>query len=178
VPCAAPNVCDFLGGRCVPPEARCVLTGTPTVCGNNEFPPRCGPGSRCHSGQDCVPDAGCRRVVCDAEIRRVLPGAGAGAPTAQPFARVVPSLSSLARMTFGPDGRLYAVFGHEVYRFAGRTDLVARGLNFDWPRGFDGDIVVSQATITSTSAPVDDAGRAGPPSTRPPPRHPRHPRPW
>jgi hypothetical protein len=427
VPCAAPNVCDFIGGRCVPPEARCVLTGSPTVCGTSEFPPRCGPGSRCDSGRDCVPDAGCRRVVCDAsnfcrgadcpmlggggvqsltidplpdapagtpaglrpqatvkaeglcgltvtfelrkdlelfvsayndagiwrvplagapvkyvseaapiggvtadrsgtlyytlqdqgEIRRVVPGAGAGAPpTSQPFARVMPSLSSLARMTFGPDGRLYAVAGHEVYRFAadgsvaqtwtipdstfltgivfdrdgallaaqhwptvwrlapgaaafvryleatsavapdavdpwnegmtlgpdglvyvgifptgnlegvvyridppgraqrllglremqrdvpetqfagvhgaafgndgtlyfvnqntsgstreplgqvlalrpsGRIDLVARGLNFDWPRGYDGDIVVSQATATSTSAPVDEAGRA------------------
>ena len=65
-PCAAPSVCDFLGGRCVPPEARCVLTGTPAACGTSEFPPRCGPGSRCDARQGCVPEAGCRRVVCDA----------------------------------------------------------------------------------------------------------------
>ena len=66
VACAAPTTCDFLTGRCVPPDAGCVLTGTPMVCGTGEFPPRCGPGSRCDATRGCVADKGCARVVCDA----------------------------------------------------------------------------------------------------------------
>jgi hypothetical protein len=68
VPCAAPTVCDFLSGRCVPPESAqsgCVLTGTPVTCGEGEFPPRCGPGSTCEA-EHCAPAAGCKVVVCDA----------------------------------------------------------------------------------------------------------------
>jgi hypothetical protein len=426
VPCAAPRVCDFLTGSCVAPEASCVLTGTPVVCGTNEFPPRCGPGSRCDSGRECLPDSGCRKVVCDASnfcrgtdcpqvggggvqsvtldpiadvpagtrggvvpratvkadglcgltatfelrrdlelfvsayndraiwrvplsgapskyieeiepvggvaadrngtlyytrqsvgaIRRVRPAPGGGAPTTEVFASMPLTSFLLARMTFGPDGNLYAVASKSVYRLAadgtvaqtwmvidstfltgivfdrdgsllvaqhwpqvwrlppggtefvryvnagttvppdtlvpwnegmtlgpdglvyvgifpsgnlagiiyridppgmprrllglaemrrdvpatnfagvhgvafgndgslffvnqntsgstnepfgqvlalrpsGKIDLIAGGLNFDWPRGFDGDIVVSQATMTSTSAPVDPMGRA------------------
>jgi hypothetical protein len=66
VACAAPAVCDFLTGRCVPPGQPCLLTGTPVACGTGEFPPRCGPGSRCHPQQGCLEEAGCKRVVCDA----------------------------------------------------------------------------------------------------------------
>src|SRR5687767_736333 len=50
VACQAPAVCDFLTGTCVPPGQPCLLTGTPVVCGTGEFPPRCGPGSRCLPG--------------------------------------------------------------------------------------------------------------------------------
>jgi hypothetical protein len=424
VPCAVPSLCDFLSGRCVPPEARCVLTGAAAVCGSSEFPPRCGPGSRCDSGRDCVPEAGCRRVVCDASnfcrgadcpqlggggvqdvslepigevaagaavsaratvkaeglcglsvtfelrkdlelyvsayndsgiwrvplagppvrhvietqpiggviadrsgilyytlqdvgaIRRVSPTAAGVPPVPQPFAALPAGSYGLARMTFGPDGLLYAVAGKQVFRFSaagaiaqtwtipestfltgivfdrdgallvaqhwptvwrlppggtafekyldatptvpidtlapwnegmtlgpdgliyvgvfpsgnldgvvyrieamvrplrllglmemrrdvpetqyagvhgvafgndgtlyfvnqntatstreplgqvlarrpsGRIELHAKGFNFDWPRGYDGDIVVSQATAQSVSAPVDNAGRA------------------
>ena len=66
VPCAAPQLCDFLSGKCVAPSAACVLTGVPMVCGGGEFPPRCGPGSRCDGGRICVAEGGCQRVVCDA----------------------------------------------------------------------------------------------------------------
>jgi hypothetical protein len=65
VACAAPNTCDFISGRCVPPGAGCVLTGTPVLCGKGEFPPRCGPGSSCEADR-CAPAAGCAHVVCDA----------------------------------------------------------------------------------------------------------------
>jgi hypothetical protein len=425
VPCAAPKVCDFITGACVAAEASCVLTGNPVVCGSSEFPPRCGPGSRCDSGRECLPDSGCNKVVCDASnfcrgtdcpqvggggvqnvtldpiadvpagtragvspratvkaeglcgltatfelrrdlelfvsayndrgiwrvpltgapskyieetdpiggvaadrngtlyytrqsvgaIRRVRAGGGA-TPVTEVFASMPLSSYQLARMTFGPDGNLYAVAAKSVYRFAadgtvaqtwtvvdstfltgivfdkdgallvgqhwptvwrlppggtdfamyvnagptvppdtlvpwnegmtlgpdgrvyvgifpsgnlagivyridgpamprrllglaeirrdvpetnfagvhgvafgndgslyfvnqntsgstnepfgqvlalrptGKIDLIARGLNFDWPRGYDGDIVVSQATMTSASAPVDPMGHA------------------
>src|SRR5439155_639070 len=58
--------CDFLSGRCVPPDQGCILTGLPVPCGSGEFPPRCGPGSRCDPVNGCVEDGGCKRVVCDA----------------------------------------------------------------------------------------------------------------
>ncbi len=426
VACAAPKVCDFITGACVAPEASCVLTGMPAVCGTAEFPPRCGPGSRCDSGRECVADSGCRKVICDASnfcrgadcpqaggggvqsvtldplaevaagtrgglnpratvkaeglcgltatfelrrdlelfvsayndraiwrvplngapskyieeiepvggvaadrngtlyytrqtvgaIRRVRPGGGAGPPVTEVFASMPLDSFLLARLTFGPDGNLYAIASQKVLRFAadgtisqtwilpestfltglvfdrdgsllvaqhwplvwrlppggtdfamyvnagttvppdtlvpwnegmtlgpdglvyvgifpsgnlagivyrielparpqrllglaemrrdvpatnfagvhgvafgndgslyfvnqntststnepfgqvlarrpsGKIDLIASGLNFDWPRGFDGDIVVSQSTMTSTSAPVDPMGRA------------------
>jgi hypothetical protein len=232
VPCAAPKVCDFISGACVAPQAGCVLTGGATVCGSDEFPPRCGPGSRCAPDRGCLPDGGCGRVVCDASnfcrgadcpqaggggvhsvaldpvpdaapgaaggvklratvkadglcgltatfelrrdlelfvsayndkgiwrvplagmpsryvtetqpiggvaadrngtlyytlqnagaIRRVAPGGATGAMPAMPateaFATIPGSSYGLARMTFGPDGALYAVAAKSVYRFA------------------------------------------------------------
>ena len=66
VACVAPAVCDFLTGTCVPPGQLCLLTGTSVACGSGEFPPRCGPGSRCDPQRGCVEDGGCMRVVCDA----------------------------------------------------------------------------------------------------------------
>jgi sugar lactone lactonase YvrE len=75
-------------------------------------------------------------------------------------------------VAFGNDGSLFFVnqntsgatgeaFGQVLARRpSGKIDLVAGGLNFDWPRGYDGDIVVSQPTAASTSAPVDPAGVA------------------
>jgi hypothetical protein len=226
VPCAAPTTCDFLSGRCVPPDAGCVLIGTPVVCGSGEFPARCGPGSSCEA-ERCAPSAGCARVVCDASnfcrgadcpqtgtgggvkqltlaalpdipagapggvmatatvtadglcglsatfelrkdlelfvsayndkgiwrvpldgapshyvtetepiggvtadrtgalyyalqntgaIRRVRPTAGT--PTPEMYATPAPNLYGLARLTFGPDGLLYAVADKRVFRFA------------------------------------------------------------
>ena len=76
-------------------------------------------------------------------------------------------------VAFGNDGSLFFVnqntsgatnepLGQVLARRpSGKIELIARGLNFDWPRGFDGDIVVSQATTASTSAPVDMTGHAG-----------------
>jgi len=67
VPCAIPNVCDFLTGRCVPPGMACTLTGRAVDCGSGEFPPRCGPGSVCNmAASRCDVSPECRRVVCDA----------------------------------------------------------------------------------------------------------------
>jgi hypothetical protein len=75
-------------------------------------------------------------------------------------------------VAFGNDGTLYFVnqntsgstrepFGQVLARRpSGKIELFAKGFNFDWPRGYDGDIVVSQATAQSVSAPVDDQGRA------------------
>jgi hypothetical protein len=45
-------------------------------------------------------------------------------------------------------------------RPSGTIELVAKGLNYDWPRGYDGDIVVAQETVTSMAAPVDMTGHA------------------
>jgi len=425
VACEAPTTCDALSGRCVPPGASCVLTGKPVVCGDTEFPPHCGPGSRCENGQGCVAADGCARVVCDASgfcrgadcpqvggggvrqvtlaalpdvaagtaggikaeatvladglcglsatfelrkelelfvsayndkgiwriplggtpahyitetepiggitadrkgvlyytlqntntIRRVAPPTGGAAAVAEAFAMAPPGSGQLARITFGPDGLLYGVAGQRVFRFnadgtvaqtwtitgstfltglvfdkdgallagqhwptiwrlgpaamtfeayvdgtpavsptaigpwnegltlgpdgiiyvgvfpvgeldgviytirmgraerllglaemnrdvpetlyagvhgiafgadgtlyfanqntkgstgeplgqvlalrpSGKIELVAKGLNYDWPRGYDGDIVVSQETVTSTAAAVDMTGRA------------------
>jgi hypothetical protein len=75
-------------------------------------------------------------------------------------------------VAFGVDGTLY--FANQntagptseprgqvlARRPSGKIELVAAGLNFDWPRGYDGDIVVSQATMVSVSAAVDDKGHA------------------
>ena len=75
-------------------------------------------------------------------------------------------------LAFGVDGTLY--FANQntasstrqplgqvlALRPSGKIELIAAGLNFDWPRGYDGDIVVSQATVASISAPLDNAGRA------------------
>ena len=87
-------------------------------------------------------------------------------------------------VAFGNDGTLYFVNQNTststreplgqvlALRPSGQIELFASGLNFDWPRGYDGDIVVSQATAQSVSAPVDDRRpRPGRPRR---PRHPRH----
>jgi hypothetical protein len=75
-------------------------------------------------------------------------------------------------LAFGADGSLYFVnqntstntkepFGQVLaLRTSGKIELVASGLNFDWPNGFDGDIVAAQGTVQSVSAPVDPTGHA------------------
>ena len=75
-------------------------------------------------------------------------------------------------LAFGVDGSLYFVNQNTAddtreplgqvlaLRPSGAIELVASGLSFDWLDGFDGDIVVSQATVESVSAPVDRTGRA------------------
>jgi hypothetical protein len=75
-------------------------------------------------------------------------------------------------VAFGVDGSLYfanqntsgptsEALGQVLARRpSGKIELVAQGLNFDWPRGYDGDIVVSQATVASAQAAVDRDGHA------------------
>ena len=103
------------------------------------------------------PPARPTRLIGLAEMRRDVPET---------------SYAGVHGVAFGNDGTLYFVnqntsgstnepLGQVLARRpSGKIELIARGLNFDWPRGFDGDIVVSQATTASTSAPVDMTGRA------------------
>ena len=75
-------------------------------------------------------------------------------------------------LAFGADGSLYFVNQNTstdtkephgqvlARRPTGKIELVATGFNFDWPDGFDGDIVASQATVQSISVPVDAMGHA------------------
>jgi hypothetical protein len=75
-------------------------------------------------------------------------------------------------MAFGVDGSLYFVNQNTsgntgeavgqllVRRPSGRVELIAGGFNFDWPDGFDGDLVIAQITMANVSAPVRTGGTA------------------
>ncbi|MBI5513458.1 MAG: hypothetical protein HY909_06785 [Deltaproteobacteria bacterium] len=75
-------------------------------------------------------------------------------------------------LAFGAEGSLYFVNQNTdgdtrrpdgqvlVRRPDGSIALVGSGLNFDWPLGFDGDIVVGQVTLGSVSVPVREGGVA------------------
>jgi hypothetical protein len=103
------------------------------------------------------PQARPARLLGLAEMRRDVP---------------VTQFAGVHGLAFGVDGSLYFVnqntSGHTMeargqvlaLRPSKKIELVASGLNFDWPDGFDGDIVVSQATVQSVSAPLDAAGHA------------------
>ncbi len=66
--CAAPQVCDFLTGRCADPATACRVAGAPVVCGSGPNLSRCGAGSTCDTTVGrCVVASGCARLVCNAE---------------------------------------------------------------------------------------------------------------
>lgn len=56
------------------------------------------------------------------------------------------------RNTGEPDGQLI------VQRPDGTLALVAEGFNFDWPRGYDGDLIVGTRVVSSVAAPVSTDG--------------------
>lgn len=63
-PCEEPLLCG-VDGACVDPA--CALIGEVVSCGGGEFPPRCGPGTRCHeASESCVADMPCSDLRCDA----------------------------------------------------------------------------------------------------------------
>jgi sugar lactone lactonase YvrE len=90
------------------------------------------------------------------------------------MARDVPAVqyAGVHGLAFGADGSLYFVNQNTsgatqeprgqvlVQRTNGKIELVASGFNFDWPNGFDGDIVAAQGTVQSISALVDAMGHA------------------
>ncbi len=66
--CAAPQVCDFLTGRCADPATACRVAGAPVACGAAPNLAHCGAGSACDAATGrCVAASGCARLVCDAE---------------------------------------------------------------------------------------------------------------
>ncbi len=75
-------------------------------------------------------------------------------------------------VTFGLDGSLYftnqntsgstleprgQVFVREM---SGAIRALASGLNFDWPRGYDGDLIVNTEIVSEATVPIDASGRA------------------
>ena len=75
-------------------------------------------------------------------------------------------------VSFGLDGTLYftnqntsgstrEALGQVFARApSGEMRLLASGLNFDWPRGYDGDLVVNTEIVSETTVPIDGSGRA------------------
>jgi hypothetical protein len=98
-----------------------------------------------------------RRLVQLADIARGVPGT---------------RYAGIHGLAFGADGSLFFVNQNTdgdtrrpdgqvlVRRPDGTIALVGAGFNFDWPLGFDGDIVVGQVTLGSVSVPVRDGGVA------------------
>lgn len=82
------------------------------------------------------------------------------------------SYSGIHGVSFGLDGTLYFTNQNtssstreplgQVFARApsGEIRLLASGLNFDWPRGYDGDLVVNTEVVSETTVPVDASGRA------------------
>ena len=113
-------------------------------------------------GRHRLPDRSHRpapqRLLGLAEMRRDVPETNFAGVHGVAFGSDGSLVSSSTRT---PPTRTNEPFGQVLARRpSGKIELVARGLNFDWPRGFDGDIVVSQATMDSASAPVDPMGHA------------------
>jgi len=82
------------------------------------------------------------------------------------------SYAGIHGVTFGLDGTLYftnqntsgstleplgQVFEREP---DGTIRLLASGLNFDWPRGYDGDLIVNTEIVSEITVPIDASGRA------------------
>lgn len=75
-------------------------------------------------------------------------------------------------LAFGLDGALYFAnqntesntrepFGQVlVRRTDGTVELISGGLNFDWPRGYDGDVVVGTRATDTVVVPLGPEGRA------------------
>lgn len=82
-------------------------------------------------------------------------------------------------VSFGLDGTLYFTnqntasstlepLGQVLAREpSGTIRLLASGLNFDWPRGYDGDLIVNTEIVSETTVPFDASGRASATLTAP-----------
>jgi hypothetical protein len=225
VPCEVPRLCGPTSGTCVMPGQECTPRGEFVACGAGEFPPTCGPGSRCVDAR-CVADASCTDVVCNAVgvcLGIGCPGSGvvgaiesvsleavgdASVGASVPVAASLTSAShcgltatfelrrelSLVTTAYNDDtiweidlgtgrrtahatglgsisgiandarGQLYVVDGSCR---VGTIRLLASGLNFDWPRGYDGDLIVNTEIVSETTVPFDASGRASATLTAP-----------
>ena len=82
------------------------------------------------------------------------------------------SYAGIHGVTFGLDGSLYftnqntsgstlEALGQVLVREpSGAIRALASGLNFDWPRGYDGDLIVNTEIVSEATVPIDASGRA------------------
>lgn len=89
------------------------------------------------------------------------------------------SYAGIHGVSFGLDGTLYFTnqntasstlepLGQVLAREpSGAIRLLASGLNFDWPRGYDGDLIVRTEIVSEATVPFDASGRASATLTAP-----------